>query len=201
MRSIQHAVAVLICFACASGGAGATENPAADEGAGPRRFANATSKYTIQFLEPVPDADGLLWSKVEASRPDGRSRVVRSAPAPVAGKVFSSFSWRGGDDEVERGELWSPDGHFVALHLISCLWSPGSASPVTCQFHETALVDLDHPDDHRCGLVLGRYNFSGWADDKPHSAIYSPELDGELREADLGSCPPSDQQIQPPSRP
>ncbi len=201
MRALFRAAGVLICLACPSGSAGVAESPAAEGELRPPRFTNATSRYTIEFRGAVPDADGLLWSEVRVSIPDGGSRVVRTARAPVAGAAFAAFSWKGGDDEMERGDLWSPDGHFVALHETSCTWSPGSTSPVICHLHETALVDLDRPDGHECGLLLGRYNFSGWADDKPHSAIYSPALDGELRQADLGSCPPSDVQIQPPSRP
>ncbi len=201
MRTVYRAMVVVSCLACPSGRASATGNPAAEDALGSPRFANATSRYSIQFLAPVPDSEGLLWSKVVVSKPGGGRQVVRTAAAPVAGETFAAFSWKGGDDEVERGDLWSPDGHFVALRGVSCIWSPGSVSPVTCHLHEVALVDLDHPDDDHCGLLLGRYNFSGWADDKPHSAMYSPALDGELREADLGSCPPSETQIQPPSRP
>ena len=193
MSATRQAMAVLICVACAAV-AGAAEDALTP------RFANATSRYVLQFLDPVPDSEGLLWSKIEMSKPGGGRKAVRIAPAPVPDKTFAAFSWTGGDDEVDRGELWSPDGHFVALREVSCVWSPGSASPVICHLHETALVDLDHPDDPHCGLLLGRYNFSGWADGKPHSAIYSPALDGEQREADLGSCPPSEIQIQPPSR-
>ena len=201
MRVVDRAFCALSWVACAAAFAGAAASPAADSGLPAPRLVHSTSSYSLQFLRPVPDGEGLLWSEVEVSTAKGGSRVLRTAPAPVAGNSFAAFSWQGGDDEVERGELWSPDGHFAALHEFACTWTPGTASPVICHLHQTILVDLDRPDDARCGLVLGRYNFSGWAADKPHSALYSPALDGEIREADLGSCPPGDLQIQPPAPP
>ena len=194
--STPAAAAVLIWVACVSLMAAAFGQSAAGDS---QQFSNATSRYVLQFRVPVPGAEGLLWSEVEVRRPDGRRQSIRSAPAPVAEKVFDAFSWRGGDDEVERDDLWSPDGRFVALRESACMWLPGEASPLTCHGHQIALVALDHPQDPACGLRVGRYSFSGWVEGEPHSALYSPMLDGEIRKVDLGSCPPVDVQIQKPS--
>lgn len=165
---------------------------------GSRRMANAKSSYALTFTRPVRDAEDSLWSAIELRRPGSKEpQVIRSAdPAePEGGGLLAWSPYGEGGEPMDAA--WSPDGRFIAFREISCLWSPGDEYPVVCHMHETAIVDLDHPDEE-CELLLGRYSFMGWVKGKPHTVRYSPTLTGDVVEADLGSCPSETRESSPP---
>jgi hypothetical protein len=154
---------------------------------GSRRMESAASGYSLTFVRPVRDAEDSLWSGVELRKAGSpEPQLIRAADAPKSAGMLLAWSPYG--DEGEPMDAWSPDGRFIAFREISCLWSPGDEYPVICHMHETAIVDLDHPDEECRGLLLGRYSFEGWVAGRPHTVRYSPTLTGDEVETELGAC-------------